>query len=164
VRALTAGFLIMVALTSCTGSSTPDTPAKAEASTAPVSTSTPNEVVRSATASVSLPCPHGTQERLVGVRHKIIGEVFAPRLVSPPSRHYENKILWTSGQTGSADLLISASLNGATLSVERRVEGDLTPGPSRPSIIDVPKAGCWTFSLRWGETSDLVAVRYSGSR
>jgi hypothetical protein len=99
------------------------------------------------------------------MKHNIIGEVFAPRLVSPPSRQYANKILWTSEQTGgSADLLITASLNGSSLHAERRVEGNMAPGSSRPSIIDVPKAGCWTFSLRWGETGDVVAVRYSRSR
>jgi hypothetical protein len=84
-------------------------------------------------------------------------------LVSPPSRHYANKILWRSKQTGSADLLISASLNGSALRVERRVEGDLTPGTSRPSTINLPRAGCWTFSLKWSDTSDLVAVRYSNT-
>ena len=163
MRALLAGFLVMLALTSCTGSSTPDRSAEPEASTAPDSTPTPER--GRATTSISLPCPHGTQGRLIGMKHNIIGAVFAPRLVSPPSRQYANKILWTSEQTeGSADLLISASLNGSTLHVERRVEGNMTPGSSRPSIIDVPEAGCWTFSLRWGETSDAVAVRYSGSR
>ena len=163
MRALLAGLLVMLALTSCTGSPTPDTPAEPEASTAPGSTSTPER--GRPTTSISLPCPHGTQERLIGVQHNIIGAVFAPRLVSPPSRQYTNKILWTSERTGgSADLLISASLNGSTLHVERRVEGNMTPGSSRPSIIDIPKAGCWTFSLRWGETSDVVAVRYGGSR
>ena len=161
VRALLAGFLMMLALTSCTGSLTPDKPAEPEASPAPDHTPTPE---RSPTTSMSLPCPHGMQRRLIGVKHNIIGAVFAPRLVSPPSQRYANKILWSSEQTGSADLLISASLNGSTLRVDRRVEGNAAPGSSRPSIIDVPKAGCWTFSLRWGETSDVVAVLYSGSR
>jgi hypothetical protein len=111
----------------------------------------------------SLQCG-GNPRRLVGASRDIVGEVFAPRLMSPPSREYSNKILWTSDQQGSADLLLSASLNGTDLSVQRRVEGHLTPGSSRPSIINVPEAGCWTFSLRWGTASDVVAVRYSRPR
>ena len=88
MRALLAGLLVMLTLTSCTGSPTPDTPAEPEASTAPGSTSTPEP--GRPTTSISLTCPHGTQERLIGVQHNIIGAVFAPRLVSPPSRQYAN--------------------------------------------------------------------------
>jgi hypothetical protein len=162
VRALAAGFLMMLALTSCT-SPTPDTGANPQESAVTASTLAPSRVVVPPRIPVSLPCSHGMQQRLVGARHNITGEVFAPRLVSPPSRRYANKILWSSRQTGPADLLISASLNGTALQVERRVEGDLTPGPSRPSTINVPKAGCWTFSLKWSNTSDLVAVRYGST-
>jgi hypothetical protein len=163
VRVPAAGLLMVLTLASCTGSPDAATPPKAEASTRLVPTPTPEPVVESPTTSVSLRCTHGTQRRLVGVRNEIFGGVFAPRLVSPPSRHYTNKILWTSSQAGSADLLIFASLNGSTLHVVRRVDGVGTPGSSRPSIIDVPQAGCWTFSLRWGELRDLVAVRYGRS-
>jgi hypothetical protein len=51
--------------------------------------------------------------------------------------------------------VIYASLNGDDLRVQRRVEG----GPG-PSIINVPEAGCWSFSLTWADNHDDVAVRY----
>jgi hypothetical protein len=93
-----------------------------------------------------------------------VGGVFAPRLVSPPAGQYANKILWTARQRGSADLLISATLNGTDRRVHRRVEGDRTPGSSRPSIINLPEPGCWTLSLGWGSATDVVAVRYGRPR
>jgi hypothetical protein len=80
-------------------------------------------------------------------------------MMSPPARDHTNKILWIATQAGPGDLVISASLNGYDLRVQRRVEG----GPG-PSIVNVPKAGCWTFSLRWPDNRDLVAVRYKRSR
>jgi hypothetical protein len=39
--------------------------------------------------------------------------------------------------------------------VQRRVQG----GPGA-SIINMPRAGCWTFSLRWPGNHDVVAIRY----
>lgn len=101
-----------------------------------------------APARKSLPCPAGVQRELVGKRHEIIGHSFGwpEPFRAPPLPQRRNKILWELQRPGratdTADLLITASLNDAGIVVHRRIEGDLTPGHSRPSIIDVPKAGC----------------------
>ena len=76
--------------------------------------------------------------------------------MAPPARDHANKILWVAKNSAAGDMVISASLNGQDLRVQRRVEG----GPG-PSIINVPKAGCWTFSLTWPDNQDVVAVRYT---
>ena len=165
MKAVLTGVLILLGCTSCTGSPTSGAP---ERSTAPPEVSVSPPVRTPDTAGsrtpVSLPCPDGAQPRVVvGARHKIVGDVFGWPLVAPPARDHSNKILWRSRHAeaaGRADLHISASLNGSVLRIQRRVEGDLTPGPFRPSIIDVPESGCWTLSLRWGHTRDTVAVRY----
>jgi hypothetical protein len=81
-------------------------------------------------AVTSAVVPMGVLSARRAKAHNIIGEVFAPQLVSPQSRHYANRILWRSGRAGSADLLISSSLNGTALRVERPVQGDVTPGHS----------------------------------
>jgi hypothetical protein len=105
----------------------------------------------------------------VGVRHNVVGASFGwpEPLTSPPLRDRRNKILWMLSRpartASTADLLISASLNGSDLHVQRRVEGQVTPGSSRPSVINLPAAGCWTFSLRWGDQNDVVSVRYVSS-
>jgi hypothetical protein len=33
-------------------------------------------------------------------------------------------------------------------------------GPG-PSIVDLPQAGCWTLSLRWGEFRDTIDLGYA---
>jgi hypothetical protein len=151
MRVALAGSVIAIALTSCTGSPAAPTPEDAATSAArtPEGDAVPAE-------PASLPCPAGAQVRVVGARNTIVGEVFGRPLTSPPSRDHQNKILWRAKHAGLGDLVISASLNGSDHRVQRRVEG----GPG-PSIINVPKAGCWTFSLRWPEGHDVVAVRYS---
>ncbi len=118
---------------------------------------------------MSLPCPAAVQRELVGRRHGIVGHSFAwPKpFRSPPLPDRHNKILWELKRprraTDTADLLITASLNNSAVVVHRRVEGHVTPGRTRPSIIDVPEPGCWTFSLAWGAQRDTVSVRYRGS-
>jgi hypothetical protein len=165
MKAVLLGVLIVLAFTSCTGSPTARAPERSAASPA-VSVPTPEKSPDPAEhrAPVSLPCPDGAQPRVVvGARHRIVGDVFGWPLVAPPASDHNNKILWRSrhaGAAGRADLHISASLNGSGLRIQRRVDGDPTPGPFRPSIINVPQAGCWTFSLSWGHTRDVVAVRY----
>lgn len=160
------GVLIVLAFTSCTESPTAARAPEQSAASPAVSVSTPEKTPDPAghRTPVSLPCPDGVQPRVVvGARHRIVGEVFGWPLVAPPASDHNNKILWRSrhaGAAGRADLRISASLNGSALRVQRRVDGDPTPGPFRPSIINVPEAGCWTFSLRWGHNRDVVAVRY----
>jgi len=108
---------------------------------------------------VSLPC--GNSRHLVGARHSISGDVFVAPLRSPPARDHNNKILWRTRHSGGGDLFVSASLNGSAVTVHRRIQQTMTVGSAMPSIINVPEAGCWTFSLRWGRQRDVVAVRYS---
>ena len=143
--------VIAVVLTSCTGSTVVQKPSDTSAPTA-VSSSTTSRGV----APVSLPCTGGVQKRVVGTRHSIVGAVFGRPLMAPPAGDHANKILWVAKRAGAADLVVSASLNGTDLRVQRRVEG----GPG-PSIINMPEAGCWTFSLTWDDNRDAVAVRYS---
>ncbi len=156
MRAVLVVSVLTMTLTSCTGSPSAE---KTPGPSPPVSSSTP-QTTRSPAATVSLPCNRGAQKGVVvGAEHKIEGAVFGRPLVSPPARDHTNKILWVAKQPGRDDLMVSASLNGTDLQVQRRVEG----GPG-PSIINVPKAGCWTFSLNWGSNHDVVAVRYDPLR
>jgi hypothetical protein len=106
------------------------------------------------------------KRELVGRRHAIVGHSFLwpEPFRSPSLRDRHNKILWELARLGhgadTADLLITASLNDSTVVVHRRVEGQVTPGRTRPSIIDLPRPGCWTMSLTWGSEHDAVSVRY----
>jgi hypothetical protein len=161
-------LLIALALTACTDSA--GSRRESGAPPRPAATLTMLDGVEPATrARESRPCAGGVQRQLVGMRHTIIGHSFTwpEPLRFPPLPDRHNKILWELRGTGhsadSADLRITASLNGSQMVVQRRVDGHVTPGPFRPSIIDLPKPGCWTFSLAWGAVRDTVSVRYRRS-
>ena len=156
MRAALAGFLIITALTSCTGSPASRTPAARtpEARTPETAGDSPTEKAIPA-APASLPCGAGQQVRVNGARRNVLAGLVTRPLTVPPPRDHRNKILWQTTQPGPGDLVISASLNGSDRLVQRRVEG----GPG-PSIINMPKAGCWTFSLTWSGSHDVLAIRY----
>jgi hypothetical protein len=160
-------LLMALALTACSDStgSEHETGARPPAATFV----TPEAVESAPPAHESMPCGAGVQRELMGTRHGIVGHSFVwPHpFRSPPLPDRHNKILWELERPGhaptTADLLITASLNDSETVVHRRVEGRVTPGRTRPSIIDVPQRGCWTFSLAWGTERDTVAVRYRRS-
>ena len=82
-------------------------------------------------------------------------------LITPPPPGRNNKILWVPKPlTGSSSLEITAQrLAGGTAvgPVQRRV---VAGGPG-PSIIDMPTAGCWQFTLRWGGRADTIDLPYA---
>lgn len=82
-------------------------------------------------------------------------------LVTPAPPGQNNKILWVSKPlTGSSSLEITAQLlvGGSLVGpVQRRV---VAGGPG-PSIIDMPTAGCWQFTLRWGGRPDTIDLPYA---
>lgn len=109
--------------------------------------------------------PEQAAPQLTGARKEIVGVVFGTALHSPPLTGLSNKILWigtpdpatSSSPDASPDLRINATLNGSDVTVQREVSG----GPG-PSIIDMPRAGCWIFTLAWRGHRDQLAVPYSG--
>jgi hypothetical protein len=101
----------------------------------------------------------------LGSAGKIAALLWANPLLAPPSKNYNNKILWVSHQSAlpGSDLQISAQrmIGSKPLGapVARRVMG----GPG-PSIIDLPAAGCWRFRLRWSGRADTIDLRYVANR
>jgi hypothetical protein len=76
-----------------------------------------------------------------------------PPLYAPPRRTESNKILWVARQLSEAPLVIRATLGGSDVTVTRRI----TVGPS---IVNMPRAGCWTFHLSWHGHHDTVHLPY----
>jgi hypothetical protein len=113
--------------------------------------------------------PRPRSAHVLGRSGAILAILFAKPLHSPPASGRNNKILWVARrQVGFADMRIRAQrMQGATsvgTPVARRV-----PGGPGPSIIDLPAAGCWRFTLTWkteGATSpgktvtDTLDLRY----
>ena len=140
-----------------------------------VSQSSPSPVVSSELSCASLvapsPLPVWAREgfsppetavpHVLGEKGTILGVVFGQPLRGPNVAGHGNKVLWVAkpmkgvGSAASAALTIRASLNGSDTSVVRVLSG----GPG-PSLVDMPKPGCWTFNLTWSGHSDRLALRY----
>jgi len=53
------------------------------------------------------------------------------------------------------NLVIEAELDGAGITENRHV-----PGGPGPSIIDLPRPGCWRLALTWPEHTDTMVLGY----
>ncbi|MEV8030514.1 hypothetical protein [Streptomyces sp. NPDC086182] len=99
---------------------------------------------------------------IVGDNGEIAAVLFGYPYHAPAGKDRANKILWvakdsSSGQDSSPDakLTIKARLTGSSQVVSRSVSGG--PGPSQ---IDMPKPGCWQFTLSWPGHTDRVDIEY----
>jgi len=97
-----------------------------------------------------------------GIDGSILGVVFGAPLRAPNVPGHGNKILWVASPLqGSApspsapNLRIHATLNGSDVAVDHMISG----GPG-PSLVDMPRPGCWTFTLSWSGRTDRLAVPY----
>jgi hypothetical protein len=98
---------------------------------------------------------------VLGRRRSIAGLLFAYPLSSPPSQGEDNKILWVSKRpdASGAALHIEAVRMIGTREVGKRVQRVVAHGPG-PSIINLPHAGCWRFTLAWAGKQDTLDLRY----
>jgi hypothetical protein len=103
------------------------------------------------------------QRHIIGDQGHIAAVLFGYPYHAPAAEGRENKILWVAkdaegaAATGPDDrLTIKARLAGTNEVVNRSVAG----GPG-PSLIDMPKPGCWTFSLSWAGHSDSLDIEYT---
>lgn len=87
---------------------------------------------------------------------ELVAILFSDALYAPPRPNQSNKILWvTPIASGSRPMTITAQRDGTSQTVTREVpEG---PGPS---TVDLPSAGCWHLTLRWGKETDVIDLRY----
>jgi hypothetical protein len=101
---------------------------------------------------------------VLGARGAIAAVLWARHdpLVTPAPANRNNKILWVSKlpvPVGSTLQITARQLIGGTAvgPVQRRT---VAGGPG-PSIIDMPTAGCWQFTLRWSGQADTVDLPYA---
>ncbi|MCU7726313.1 hypothetical protein ODJ79_21500 [Actinoplanes sp. KI2] len=88
----------------------------------------------------------------------MVGVLFGTPLSAPPAADHSNKILWVSKPPVStpSDFSIVANLVGTGETVRPKV--DPAPGPS---IIDLPRPGCWRLTLSWSGHVDTMDLTYS---
>jgi len=88
----------------------------------------------------------------------MLGVLFGNPLKAPPAADRGNKILWVSKPviTTPSDFSIVANLVGTGETFQPKVG----PAPG-PSIVDLPKAGCWRLTLSWSGHVDTMDLTYS---
>lgn len=98
-----------------------------------------------------------------GAKGDIVAVLFAHPLRQVRDDGSNNKILWVArAATTSPDpvapatLVITARLDGTDTQVIREV-----PGGPGPSIIDLPRAGCWRLDLSWSGHTDTMDLVYA---
>ncbi|MFF5180873.1 hypothetical protein ACFY2Q_22825 [Micromonospora sp. NPDC000316] len=100
---------------------------------------------------------------VLGAGGDIVAVLFGHPLAHTRRDGSSNKILWvarpatpSSGALSPDPLAITATLDGTDTTVSREVAG----GPG-PSIIDLPRAGCWRLELRWAGHTDTIDLVYA---
>jgi hypothetical protein len=93
----------------------------------------------------------------------LVGVLFANPLAAPPMPDPgpHNKILWISKVPRDGNplrLTLTPSGGGRPVTVEQPANS--SPGEIYPSIVDVPKAGCWTVSAEWGTNRATLELTY----
>lgn len=98
---------------------------------------------------------------VLGERGSILGVVFGHPLTerSTPKPGRQNKIRWIPRDKDAAEAAGKLQLTAVRAADGQTVRREVTPWPG-PSVIDMPKAGCWSFTLRWGDHTDTVDLRY----
>jgi hypothetical protein len=101
---------------------------------------------------------------VLGASGDIVAVLFGYPLLSPPSHSRNNKILWVSRVKTvptnlSSSLRIKAQRMKGSRPVGSAVSRTVAHGPG-PSIINLPAAGCWRFTLRWSGRVDTLDLRY----
>jgi hypothetical protein len=108
--------------------------------------------------------PGGAWPHVLGASGDIVAVLWARHdpLVTPAPPDRNNKILWVSKlpvPVGSTLAITARRLMGGT--AVGPVQSRTVAGGPGPSIIDMPTAGCWQFTLRWSGHTDMVDLPYA---
>jgi hypothetical protein len=90
------------------------------------------------------------------------GFVFGYPLTAGPQQNHGNKILWVVGtpRNGSSLEITGRPLSALTPVVHVTQAANSSPGEIYPTIVDVPKPGCWHFDLAWAGNKTSVDLLY----
>lgn len=159
------GVLIVLTAGCSAGGSTPSRPASPARPTSPANGRPPAAACASAVTRDALPgwartgfhgdgsgVPH-----VFGEHREIVAVLFNYPPVASADPDEGNKILWVSRlpQRPMRPLTIKAELAGTTTAVTREVAA----GPG-PSMINLPRAGCWRLALAWSGHTDAMTLAF----
>jgi hypothetical protein len=91
------------------------------------------------------------------------GFIFGYPLSATRRQGPSNKILWVVGvpRHGSSLEINGHLLNSLTPTVHVTQPANSSPGEIYPTIVDVPKPGCWHFDLVWSGHTSSVDLEYA---
>jgi hypothetical protein len=100
---------------------------------------------------------------VLGRAGDIVAILFAQPLRAPQPAGRTNKILWVSRLPFALDanLRISAQRMIGTRRAGSPVVRTIRGGPG-PSIVDMPRPGCWRLTMRWSRHADSLDLEYLG--
>jgi hypothetical protein len=106
--------------------------------------------------------PRPRMPHVLSASGQLTAILWANPLLSPRPKNHNNKILWVARvpDSSGADLHISAQRMIGASKVGSPVARTLKGGPG-PSIINMPAAGCWRFTLHWAGKSDAIDLHYT---
>jgi len=92
----------------------------------------------------------------------LVGVLFGGTLRSPsPAQGPSNKILWISAEPrAGADLKVTLTPSGGGGPVTEQFPANSSPGEIYPSIVDVPKPGCWNVVAEWNGNRATLELPY----
>jgi Protein of unknown function (DUF4232) len=90
----------------------------------------------------------------------VLAVLFANPPFSPPDPSRNNKILWIVRQPRDGKPLVITATQPGSRTVHVSFPADSGPPEIYPSIIDVPKPGCWHFALAWNGHRSSMNLRY----
>jgi hypothetical protein len=98
-------------------------------------------------------------KHVYGDHGDILAIIFGWPLKSPTDPDRSNKILWVSREPVELGdrLEIAAILDGTDVRAQQTVQG----GPG-PSLVDLPRPGCWHLTLTWSGRTDTMDLVYEG--
>jgi hypothetical protein len=107
--------------------------------------------------------PPGSWPHIVAPDGNVVAVVFGAPLAAPPRADKTNKILWIVRQPRDGHALeITATLPGSGVgAVHVSRPADSSPGEIYPTIVDVPRAGCWHFDLVWNHHRSSMNLAYT---
>jgi hypothetical protein len=107
--------------------------------------------------------PTRRMPHVLGRSGQIVAILWADPLLSPPPATSTNKILWVSRTSLPVFRPINLRISAQRMKGSRRVGSPVrrtVKGGPGPSIINLPAAGCWRFSLHWGRRTDVLDLQY----
>jgi hypothetical protein len=110
-----------------------------------------------ASANAPRSIPH-----LVSPDGNVVAVLFGYPLREGVPTDRQNKILWIVRQPRQGQpLVITATLPGTdAAAVHESLSANSSPGEIYPSIVDVPKPGCWHFTLAWNGHHSAIDLSY----